>query len=49
MDIVHVVNQFYFRRMALIVIAAVMLLLAFIGFCKYSLFFHTGQKLVVVL
>jgi hypothetical protein len=32
MDIVHVVNQFYFRRMALIVIAAVMLLLAFVGF-----------------
>jgi len=50
MDIVHVVDQFYFRRLALIVIAAVMLLLAFIGFCKYSIcFFHTAQKMVVVL
>ena len=48
MDIVHVVDQFYFRRLALIVIAAVMLLLAFIGFCKYSIcFFHTAQKMVV--
>lgn len=32
------VNQFYFRRLALIIIAAVMLLLAFIGFGKYSIF-----------
>jgi hypothetical protein len=36
---VHVADQFYFRRLALVVIAAVMLLLAFVGFCKYSFFF----------
>jgi hypothetical protein len=39
MGFVHMADRFYFRRLALVVIAAVMLLLAFVGFCKYSFFF----------
>lgn len=49
MGFVHMADRFYFRRLALVVIAAVMLLLAFVGFCKYSFFFHTVQKMAILL
>ena len=43
----HISDKLYFRRVALIVIAAVMLLLAFIGFGK-CLFFALFKTSVTV-